>query len=195
MMEFLVAMLTAAFVENAVFSRALVGESIWKRQQRPMQAAVFLGMVTLLTTVLSTAMWGIRTLPTPTAMRALWVLLAALMLLWLCYLILYHLAARWMPEAAFARILSVMPKAAFSAVSLGTLLLVASRSFSLAESVGFGLGAGAGFALAVLLISWGERQLRMTDLPAPFRGLPARLIYVGLLALAFHGLIGHPVVL
>ena len=194
-MDFLIAMMTAAFVENAVFSRALVGERIWVSGRRLIQSVSFVGMVTLLTTILSVAVWGIHELPIPTAVRSFFDPLVILLLVILLYLVVYHLLRVAVSEERYCQITAMLPRAAFSAVTIGALLIIGTKQLSWLEAIGCGLGAGVGFAVAVFLIAWGDRRLRLSDLPKSFQGLPARLLYLGILSLAFYGLLGHPVVL
>jgi len=55
----------------------------------------------------------------------------------------------------------------------------------------FGLGAGIGFTLATFFISVAYDYLYSAAIPRAFRGFPILLIYIGLLSLAFYGLVGH----
>ena len=80
---------------------------------------------------------------------------------------------------------------AFNSVVLGTLLLAAGEELTFASSLGFGLGAGIGFTLATFFISVAYDYLYSAAIPRAFRGFPILLIYIGLLSLAFYGLVGH----
>lgn len=60
---------------------------------------------------------------------------------------------------------------------------------TLANSIGSGLGAGAAFVLASLLIGAGVKRVQHNPkIPPAFQGIPALLIYVSLISLAFLGL-------
>ena len=48
-----------------------------------------------------------------------------------------------------------------------------------------------GNLLAMVLVREGELRLEMCNVPRAFRGLPVTLIYIGLISLAFYGLVGH----
>ncbi|MCI8501587.1 MAG: hypothetical protein HFJ85_05045, partial [Oscillospiraceae bacterium] len=80
---------------------------------------------------------------------------------------------------------------AFNCVVLGTLLLVAGEQMTFSSSIGFGLGVGVGFTLATFFISVAYDYLYSAAIPKAFRGFPVLLIYIGLLSLAFYGLVGH----
>lgn len=80
---------------------------------------------------------------------------------------------------------------AFNCAVLGLLLLSSSFNFSLAGFIGFGIGGGIGFCFATYLIAIAYKKLNSKDIPRSFRGFPVTLIYIGILSLAFYGLIGH----
>ena len=48
-----------------------------------------------------------------------------------------------------------------------------------------------GFGLAVIIVGYGLTRLEYCRVPKIFRGVPIALIYLGLLSLAFYGLVGH----
>ena len=52
---------------------------------------------------------------------------------------------------------------------------------------------GVGYLVAVFIVDEGRRRLRSKDVPSIFQGLPASLIYIGILSLAIYGLLGHAV--
>lgn len=87
--------------------------------------------------------------------------------------------------------LAVLPGAAFNCCVIGTLLLTATGGYTLAQTMGFGLGSAAGYALALLVVSEGQRKIQNRNVPSTFRGLPVTLIYIGVIALAIYGFTGH----
>ena len=58
---------------------------------------------------------------------------------------------------------------------------------ALLPAVGLALGSCLGFLLLSWLTAEGMERLDNPDMPAAFRGLPATLVYLGLLALALMG--------
>lgn len=78
---------------------------------------------------------------------------------------------------------------AFNGAVFGALFL--SSKYNLIGHIAFGLGVGIGFILASYLISLGYDRLNSDKISPSFRGFPITLIYVGILSLAFYGLIGH----
>ena len=49
--------------------------------------------------------------------------------------------------------------------------------------------------LAMVMFSGVRKRVEACDPPAPFKGLPITLIYIGVLALAIYGFTGHSVIL
>lgn len=84
------------------------------------------------------------------------------------------------PAAANTAVLAVPYAARFSA-------------FGAAGAAGFALGTGAAFWLASSVLFHALRACRNPDSPAPFAGLPAALIYIGILSMAFAGFSGGKV--
>ena len=74
---------------------------------------------------------------------------------------------------------------------------VATLGFAAAyiEALVCAVGAGVGFMLAMVMFSGVRKRVEACDPPAPFKGLPITLIYIGVLALAIYGFTGHSVIL
>lgn len=106
------------------------------------------------------------------------------------YAIIYLIIGRFFPKVQ-NRIGKMLPMATFNSALLGAILVALHQNFNLAQTIGFGLGTGIGFTVAALLICEGQKRLELSRLPRSFRGLPATLLYIGILSLAFYGLIGH----
>lgn len=87
--------------------------------------------------------------------------------------------------------LAVLPGAAFNCCVIGTLLLTATGGYTLLQTMAFGLGSAVGYAIALLIVSEGQRKIQNRNVPSTFRGLPVTLIYIGVIALAIYGFTGH----
>lgn len=79
----------------------------------------------------------------------------------------------------------------FNCTALGSMFLAVYKAQSFWGAVGTGAGTGLGFLLACALIRIAEGRLAICNVPKAFQGLPIRLMYIGLLALATYGLVGH----
>ena len=71
---------------------------------------------------------------------------------------------------------------------LGVTLLSVQQDIGLLGSLFFGAGAGLGFSLVLLGFTAINLRLTVTDLPAPFKGLPLQMVTLGIISLAFSGL-------
>ena len=105
--------------------------------------------------------------------------------------VLYVLVALLLQALAsnfYNRISGMLPLAAFNTLVTG-IALVCNLQFSsnLGGNIGLAVGACLGFALFTWLIAEGIERLDNPDMPEAFRGMPATLVYTGLLALALMG--------
>lgn len=88
---------------------------------------------------------------------------------------------------------AVLPMATLNSAVLGPMLITASQNYDFFQTVGFALGSGLGYTFAAFIVAEGERKMQNERVPSTFRGLPIKLIYIGILSLAFYGLTGHMV--
>lgn len=172
------------FAGGAGFSRAL------RSAQRPETAGRYALLVTWFSLISSlTGVWlnpvlsgygGMRSLLRPACLAAA----AAL-----AYLVTAALLRGLMPSL-YRRVSGVLAPAAVNTVVLAMPYVQKSFSSGLPDAVGFALGTGAAFFLASLLLEHAEAKCRNPDMPAAFSGLPATLLYVGILSMAFAGFTG-----
>ncbi len=103
------------------------------------------------------------------------------------YLVTTLLLRRLAPQA-YARVGSMLPLAAFNNLVIG-IALVTNVQFTatLGATIGLSVGACLAFALLTWLTAEGIERLDNPDMPEAFRGMPANLIYLGLVALALMG--------
>jgi len=103
-----------------------------------------------------------------------------------------YIAAVWLLRRLAPRLYAqygkLIPLAAFNnLVVLVALLVNAQFQTTLLVTVGLSIGANIGFLLLCWLTSEGMERLDNPDMPAAFRGLPATLLYLGILAMAIMG--------
>lgn len=83
---------------------------------------------------------------------------------------------------------------AFNCAVMGTLFTMNGRAsanpglFRLGSYVSFGIEVGIGFILSALILTAAYRKLNSNKVPAPFRGFPAMLIYLGIISMAVYAL-------
>mgnify|MGYP000972415338 CR=1 FL=1 len=191
-LQFFTVLLTAALFENAVFARAFGSDRtvIAENDPRTLVAfSVMIGVMTSLSAVLSLFFVHLLDeyiLVASSYQRTMPVLAAVFII----YLLYYAAAKRFAPKY-FARYKGIIPLAAFSCVVYGSVLVIVGESYTLPQSLGYGLGAGLGVFLASALLFVGRRRMELCRIPKAFLGLPSVLLYIGLLSLAFYGLLGH----
>lgn len=111
------------------------------------------------------------------------------------FIVVVLLLSVLLKRSTFRRLIHSITGASINSAIVGTIILTLSRGFDLVETLGFGLGSSIGYLLAMLLISEGERKIHHELVPENFRGLPIRLIYISVLALAVYGLTGYSMAL
>ncbi len=79
----------------------------------------------------------------------------------------------------------------YNAVVMGAMYFSATNCSSFGEYLFFGIGSGIGFCLSALMLSAVYKDLTSKEVPRAFRGIPAIMIYFGILAMAFYGILGH----
>ena len=81
---------------------------------------------------------------------------------------------------------AVLPHALVNSVAVGAPLAVLSDGIpNWYSALALGIGSGFGLGLAVLIIKYGMDILNHPDMPDEFRGMPALVIYIGILSLGF----------
>lgn len=105
--------------------------------------------------------------------------------------VLYTAAAlllQWRAPGFYGRFNRLLPIAAFNTLVLG-IALIANTHFAanLGGIIGLAIGSCLAFALLTWLTAEGIERLDNPDMPDAFRGMPATLVYIGLVALALMG--------
>ena len=191
LLQFLSIFLSAALLENMVFGRALGVTRTTLVQEDKRSVMVFSLSVLFMCTVSSVLGWGIRwLLGWPKVEVGLFVKQVALFLaVIISYVLLYLLLRK---SRLFLSMLNdLVSYAAFNGAVYGSLLISAGKELGLLTSLAHGFGAGCGMVLACVLILLGHRRLDLRRVPRAFRGTPIMLLYIGILALALYGLVGH----
>ncbi|MBR5559589.1 MAG: hypothetical protein IKU72_05030 [Oscillospiraceae bacterium] len=192
LMEILSVFLSAVLLENMVFSRALGVSRTTLVQEKKASVMAFSISVLFMCTVSSVLGWGIRWLINWSDIElTLFVKQAALFLAVIASYALLYLLIRSKMKNLVSMFGNVVSYAAFNGAVYGSLLISATKELAFWQTVVHGLGAGFGMVLACGLILMGHRRLDLRNVPRAFRGMPVMLLYIGILALAFYGLVGH----
>jgi len=193
--SFFTAALAAIFIENTIFTRALGTSRMLMIIKSPKTMLKFGVLLTCITTVSGFFAWLVNLLIRRLSFKYYIEPLSFVLVLVFVY-VAVSLALYFLYPQRYKKYSEILLLAVFNCASLGAILLPAHNSLlsvesSLATWVGFSFGTGIAFFLATLLVFEGTRKLKGSHIPKAFRGLPATLIYIGILSLAFYGLIGH----
>ncbi|MCL2531960.1 MAG: hypothetical protein FWE40_07375 [Oscillospiraceae bacterium] len=201
----------AVFLHNLLFSGGLGASEMLRAAQRnseivltsalisvfsAVSALLNLGVNVLLTSqrdILEWLSWryGIFSAQLP-GMQVVWHAFIFAFILLVLYL-LVNLVVHFLPASKH----KLLFQKRIGAAALNTLvisiplLLHLRANTSIGFALGMGLGAGVAFYVVTLLVNSGMHVLRQNKaIPTQFSGVPATLVYTGLLALAFTGFAG-----
>lgn len=99
-------------------------------------------------------------------------------------------AARLLTPRLFVRFGAHLPAAALNTVVLFVPYALQGLSAGPAQAAGFALGTGAAYWIASEAVYHAADRCGSPDMPKAFAGVPALLIYVGILSMAFAGFTG-----
>ena len=102
-----------------------------------------------------------------------------------------HYALRWKLPELYARYSNDVALAALNSIVITALTIPFHEHMGFGESVLFGFETGLSFLMGLLIVLEGQRRLATARVPRAFRGLPVMLLYIGLLAMALYGFVGH----
>lgn len=188
----------AAFAENAIFSHALGVSRLLKlipdRRIGIWQFCLPLLLVQLFAAPLAWCGQNLLLLPLSGVLPA-WLPVGAFRPVVFVSCALLAMGAVWLVLGLLGPVRSTAFRGQLSAATcncsvLGTLLICANQSYTLLQCIGFGLGSGLGYLFAAFIAQEGSRRLRSKAVPGIFQGLPASLIYLGILSMAIYGLVG-----
>ena len=188
--QFFTMMLTAVFAENIIFTRALGTSWLFYLVKRPKEIAKYTLLLICVTTLSGLIGYPIRSLVYVHEYRHFLIPMLYIGVMAVVYIAVYFFIKKVLPNE-FENIGMNLGAAVFNCASLGGLLVPAGERLDLLSTLGYGIGMGLGFGLAVVIVGYGLLRLEYCRVPKIFRGVPIALIYLGLLSLAFYGLIGH----
>lgn len=190
MLNFINILFVSIFVENALFMRALGTRRMLVLIKKPNKLFYFGCFIMLGTVVHTVLIWMFNILFRSYNFYYLIIPLIFIICMSVTYIGIYFILNKFFKEF-LSKNLNLIISSIFNTLIFGTLLLNFSHNYKLVESLIFGVGAQIGFMIATLLVIEGNRRLQISKVPNAFKGLPITLIYIGILSLAFYGLVGH----
>lgn len=188
--QFLGIMLTAVFVENIIFTRALGTSWLFYLVKRPKELLGYTIILMGVTTLSGLIGYPLRGFVYNSEYRHLLTPLLYIGVMAVVYVAVYFFIKKVLPNK-FENFGANLGVAVFNCATLGSLLVSTGERLDLLSTVGYGIGMSLGFGLAVIIVGYGLSRIEYCPVPKIFRGVPIALIYLGLLSLAFYGLIGH----
>lgn len=188
--QFFTMMLTALFVENIVFTRAIGTSWMFYLTKRPKELLRYVLLLMAVTTVSGLIGYPLRGIVYNSEFRHVLIPLLYIAVMAVVYLAAYFLIKKFLPDQ-FEHFGMTLGAAVFNCATLGSLLIPSSERLDLIGTIGYGIGMSLGFGFVVIMVSYGLTRLEYCRVPKIFRGIPIALIYLGLLSLAFYGLVGH----
>jgi electron transport complex protein RnfA len=181
----------AIFFENTIFSRAIGTSTVLYTVRKKYNVFLFGLIVTIIITASSVITYFVNPLLQKLTYKDYITPAIYVAIIGVVYIISLIVASSFFPQHK-KTFLPMIHVSAFNCAVLGALLLSANiANLTFAGSIGFGIGTGIGYTLASFFVAVAYERLSSIQVPNAFRGFPITLIYIGIVSLAFYGLIGH----
>ena len=188
--QFLAAMLTALFVENIIFTRALGTSWMFYLIRRPKEIIRYTLLLMVVNTLSGLIGYPLRGFVYNSEYRHILLPFLYIAAMAVVYVAVYFFIRKVMPKE-HEKIGQNLGVAVFNCATLGGLLVSSAERLDLISTLGYGIGMSLGFGFAAVMLGYGLTRLEYCKVPKIFKGVPIALIYLGLLSLAFYGLVGH----
>jgi len=187
---FLISVVTAIAVENALLFRVQGLNVYVLGLKSPKQGLIYGGVFTLAAVVSSLLISLANELMAGNPYISYIRPPIYLVCISLVYVTMYLGTQRFIPPV-FAAIKGILPVSIFNTALFGAFYVSAINSLGFLQTLGYAFGTGIGYTAAIFIIYYAKKQIAFCAVPRSFRGLPVLLLYIGLLSLALYGLIGH----
>lgn len=177
---------TIALLQNIVLTVGFASSATIHLVRTPKNIWLFSGLLTgfsVLTVVIAYPLDKLL----GTAITNVWRPLMMLGITAILYIVTCVVLRRYRPQL-YSRAANLLPMAAFNTMVLG-IALISNMQFSanLGGVIGLSIGSSLAFASITWLTVEGVERMDNPDMPDAFRGMPATLVYIGLVALALMG--------
>lgn len=194
MTETIIRLITIAFVtifaENTIFSRAFGTSTLIMVSKRRSKLLIFGLCITFMTTCTCFIAFFADSLTKSTENIALFRPMIYVAIIGVVYIATLVLLWRF-ANRKFTEIKKYVHLSAFNCAVLGALFLSNVYADTLPEYMIFGFGTGMGFMLAAYFVVIVYDRLCSRRVPLSFRGFPLIMAYMGIIGMAFYGLLGH----
>lgn len=183
---------TAALAENALFVRCFTTD-VSDIPRSSEELRIKNAVIIVMTTLAALAGWLGRIIFAGMTEVPVYFSTPMSIIVYIAIFFLLYAIVRYVPwsHAVPAPELEQSVKSCFAFLQIGVLLLTNLGSYNWYESLIFGFASAMGYLLAMQIYLILEDRLKYTRIPFFLRGLPMRLISMGLFSLALYGLLGH----
>ena len=188
--QFFTMMLTALFIENIIFTRALGTSWMFYLAKHPKEIIRYTLMLMVVITLSGAIGYPLRGFIYMNEYSHVLVPMMYIGVMAVVYIAVYFFTKKVLPSE-FEHFGTTFGASVFNCAALGSLLVASGERLDFISTIGYGIGMSIGFGFATVIISFGLMRLEYCHVPKAFKGIPIALIYIGLLSLAFYGLIGH----
>ena len=185
-MQILLSALAAVTLENVIFTSALGTSTLIECAKSPKQLLSFGAFITEFSVLSSClAYFAEKWLVSDTARLFLpTVYILCLGLVYIITLLFTSVAAKkW-----FKSLRKYVHLSAFNCAVLGCLFNNTGSGAPLGERLIYAAEIGVGFILATYILAINYRKLTSENVPASFRGFPALILYIGIIAMIIYSL-------
>ncbi len=191
-MSLLVSAFLAVTIENTIFARALGTSTMVIAAKTKTQFWGFAISILMISTFSGMLTYVADTKLLSHDRDYLYMPIIYVMIVGLVYIFLLLILWKFAPNF-FLQIKKFIHLSAFNCAVLGGLMLCSHNVSTFWGYVGFSIGTAGGFMFAAYMLSVVYDKLYSEKVPDSFRGYPAILIYVGILAMAFFGFSGYQI--
>ncbi len=188
-MEYVLILITAIFVNNIVLSQFL-GICPFLGVSKKISTASGMGAAVTFVLVLSTVATYLvqKYVLDPNGLAYLQTIAFILIIAALVQMV--EIILKKVSPSLYQALGVFLPLITTNCCVLGVAILVIQKDFSLLEGVVYAFSTALGFALALILFAGLREQLEFSKVPKAFSGMPIALITASLLAMAFMGFSG-----
>jgi len=187
--QMLLTALMAVTAENILFSGGIGFSRVLRAARKPRTLLTYSAFITVfaLISILLSAWLGAPLLANATLAYLRPVIYA------LCAAAAYLLAAlllRFFLPSFYRKYGELLSPAALNTIILSMPYVQKSFKLDPVNAAAFAVGTGAAFFLAAIILARATLRYKNDDMPKAFNGLPAILVYIGILSLAIAGITG-----
>ncbi len=186
----LITALYTMLVQNIIFSTGYGISETLRTAKRPKHLFMYFCSITLFALVSGTACFFLRKLPFVAELELRYLFVINVLVLICIYLVVAAFCLKIF--SADKKFMNSLGMCAFNTLIIALPVLTLKAGYTFSQVVGTSIGAGAAFIIAALLINRGMQFIKSNPfIPEIFRGTPALLIYVSLIALAMSCISGQ----